>query len=146
MAYEWQRGGATVSTDPDRLDIAAIRDFLLQAYWWTDPTAEKIRRSVEHSIPFGVYAQGRQVGFCRVISDWTTYAYLCDVFVLPEARGQGHARFMLDCVMAHPELQNLRTWSLFTRDAHGLYEKVGFERGKMLDSLMVMRHVAPSAS
>ncbi len=146
MIQEWQRGDATVSTDPDRLDIEVILDFITQSRWWSDPSVEKIRRAVEHSIPFGVYVDGRQVGFARVISDWTTYAYLCDVFVLQEARGQGYARFMLDCIMAHPDLQNLRTWALFTRDAHGLYEKVGFERGKLVESLMVLRHVAPSGA
>jgi GNAT superfamily N-acetyltransferase len=72
-----------------------------------------------------------------VISDQSTFAYLADVFVVPEARGQGLARFLLECILAHPDLQQVRTWALFTRDAHGLYERVGFERGQRLDRLMI---------
>ncbi|HZC07561.1 MAG TPA: GNAT family N-acetyltransferase [Ktedonobacterales bacterium] len=146
MILEWQRGAATVSTDPDRLDLGVIHGFLTQAYWSLGVSIETIRRSIERSIPFGVYVEDRQVGFARVISDQTTFAYLCDVFIVPDARGQGLAGFMLDCILSHPELQGLRTWTLFTRDAHGLYERVGFERGKMLDRLMVRRDPAPSAS
>ncbi|HET9112007.1 MAG TPA: GNAT family N-acetyltransferase [Ktedonobacterales bacterium] len=146
MVQEWRRGDVMVSTDPDRLDMSVILDFLTQAHWWTDPSAEKIRRAIDHSIPFGVYVNGRQVGFARVISDWTTYGYLSDVFVLPEARGRGYARFMLDCIVTHQDLQHLRTWALFTSDAHGLYEKVGFERGKLVNALMILRNVPPAGA
>ncbi len=146
MIHEWQRDNVTVSTDPARLDLDVIHGFLAQAYWSVGVSADTIRRSIERSLPFGVYRERRQVGFSRVISDETTFAYLCDVFIVPEARGQGLARFMLESVLAHPELQSIRTWALFTRDAHGLYEQVGFERGKMLDRLMVRRETAPSES
>ena len=139
MIHEWQRGGATVSADAARLDLVVVHGFLTQAYWSLGVSVETVRRSIEHSIPFGVYVDHRQVGFARVISDWTTFAYLSDVFIVPEARGQGLARFLLECILSHPDLQGLRTWALFTRDAHGLYERVGFERGKMLDRLMVRR-------
>jgi GNAT superfamily N-acetyltransferase len=142
MIHEWQRGGATVNTDAARLDLAVVHGFLTQAYWSPGVSAETVRRSIEHSIPFGVYIDHRQIGFARVISDWATFAYLADVFIVPEARGQGLARFLLECILAHPDLQGLRTWALFTRDAHGLYEQVGFERGKMLDRLMVRRAAA----
>lgn len=139
MIHEWQRGDVVVSTDPNRIDLDMVHAFLATAYWSPGVSRDVVRRSIEHSIPFGVYLNTRQIGFARVISDWTTYAYLSDVFVLPEARGKGLARFLLDCILAHPELQGLRTWALFTRDAHGLYEKVGFERGKLLDRLMIRR-------
>lgn len=139
MIHEWERGSASVSTDVDRIDLATVHGFLTNAYWSPGVSAETVERSIEHSIPFGVYIDHRQVGFARVISDWTTFAYLADVFVVPEARGQGLARFLLECILAHPDLRHLRTWALFTRDAHGLYEQVGFERGKMLDRLMVRR-------
>jgi GNAT superfamily N-acetyltransferase len=142
MIHEWQRGGATVSTDAARLDLAVVHGFLTRAYWSPGVSAETVQRSIEHSIPFGVYVDHRQIGFARVISDWATFAYLADVFIVPEARGQGLARFLLECILAHPDLQGLRTWALFTRDAHGLYEQVGFERGKMLDRLMVRRAAA----
>jgi GNAT superfamily N-acetyltransferase len=142
MNYEWERGSATVSTDRDRLDLVVVHEFLTTAYWSPGVSAETVRRSAEHSIPFGVYERNRQVGFARVISDQTTFAYLADVFVVPESRGQGLARFLLECILAHPDLQQVRRWALFTRDAHGLYERVGFERGQMLDRLMIRRGTA----
>jgi GNAT superfamily N-acetyltransferase len=142
MNYEWERGSATVSTDRDRLDLVVVHEFLTTAYWSPGVSAETVRRSAEHSIPFGVYERNRQVGFARVISDQTTFAYIADVFVVPESRGQGLARFLLECILAHPDLQQVRRWALFTRDAHGLYERVGFERGQMLDRLMIRRGTA----
>jgi GNAT superfamily N-acetyltransferase len=144
MNYEWERETATVSTDRDRLDLVLVHEFLTNAYWSPGVSAEAVRRSIEHSIPFGIYRDNRQVGFARVISDQTTFAYLADVFIVPEARGQGLARFLLDCVLAHPDLQQLRRWTLFTRDAHGLYERVGFESGQMLDRLMVRQGTPPN--
>ncbi len=147
MIQEWRRDGAIVSTDPERLDLAMIHGFLTTAYWSPGVSLETVRRSIEHSIPFGIYLDNRdnrQTGFARVISDHTTFAYLADVFILSEARGQGLARFLLECILAHPELQGLRTWALFTRDAHGLYEKAGFVRGQMLDRLMVRREAPPA--
>src|SRR5215469_5567802 len=134
-------GQAPVHTGPGRLDLAVVHGFLTTAYWSPGVSLETVRRSIEYSIPFGVYVDELQVGFARVISDRTTYAYLADVFIVSAARGQGLARFLLECIEAHPELQGLRTWALFTRDAHGLYEKVGFVRGQMQDRLMVRRAV-----
>jgi GNAT superfamily N-acetyltransferase len=145
VIHEWVRGSATVSTDRDRLDLALVHEFLTKAYWSPGVSAETVRRSIEHSIPFGLYTDNHQVGFARVISDEATFAYLADVFVVPEARGQGLARFLLECILAHPDLQQLRRWALFTRDAHGLYERVGFERSQMPDRLM-LRQGPPSSS
>jgi GNAT superfamily N-acetyltransferase len=142
MIHEWQRGGAVVSTNRDRLDLVVVHGFLTMAYWSRGVSPETVRRSIEHSMPFGVYLDEQQVGFARVISDLTTFAYLSDVFVLPEARGQGLARFLMECILTHPDLRGLRMWVLFTRDAHGLYEQSGFEPGKMLDRLMVRRESA----
>ena len=144
MTHEWRLGSTLVSTDPARIDLTVVHGFLTTAYWSPGVPLETVRRSIEYSIPFGVYVDDRQVGFARVISDRATYAYLADVFIIPEARGQGLARFLLECIEAHPELQGLRTWALFTRDAHGLYEKVGFARGQMQDRLMVRRAAAPN--
>ena len=142
MIYEWERGSATVSTDRDRLDLVMVHEFLTNAYWSPGVSAETVRRSIEHSLPFGVFERNRQVGFARVISDQATFAYLADVFVVPELRGQGLARFLLECILAHPDLQQVRRWALFTRDAHGLYERAGFERGQMLDRLMIRQGAA----
>jgi GNAT superfamily N-acetyltransferase len=144
MTHEWRLGGALVSTNPARLDLAVVHGFLTTAYWSPGVSLETVRRAIEYSIPFGVYVDDRQTGFARVISDRATYAYLADVFILPEARGHGLARFLLECIEAHPDLQGLRTWALFTRDAHGLYEKVGFVRDQMQDRLMVRRPTAAS--
>jgi GNAT superfamily N-acetyltransferase len=144
MTHEWRQGRALVSTDPERLDLAVVHGFLTTAYWSPGVSLETVQRSIEYSIPFGVYVDERQVGFARVISDRATYAYLADVFTVPEARGQGLARFLLECIAAHPQLQGLRTWALFTRDAHGLYEKMGFMRGQMQDRLMVRKPEPPS--
>jgi GNAT superfamily N-acetyltransferase len=142
MIHEWERGSVTVSTDRDRLDLVIVHEFLTTAYWSPGVSAETVRRSIEHSIPFGVFERNRQIGFARVISDQTTFAYLADVFVVPESRGKGLARFLLECILAHPDLQQVRRWALFTRDAHGLYERVGFERGQMLDRLMIRQGTA----
>ncbi|PWT78272.1 MAG: GNAT family N-acetyltransferase [Chloroflexi bacterium] len=144
MIHEWERGSATVSTDRDRLDLVMVHEFLTKAYWSPGVSAETVRRCIEHSIPFGVFEHDHQVGFARVISDQATFAYLADVFVVPEARGHGLARFLLECILAHPDLQQVRTWALFTRDAHGLYERVGFERGQRLDRLMIRRGTTAS--
>ena len=122
----WQRGDLTVDTDPRRLDLALVHGFLSESYWARGRTLEEVERSVESSLSFGLYRQEAQVGFARVVSDLVSFAYLADVFVLPEERGRGLGAFLLSCVLAHPELSGVRTWMLFTRDAHGLYRRFGF--------------------
>jgi GNAT superfamily N-acetyltransferase len=131
---EWQRGEYTVSTDPARLDIDVIHAFLRRAYWAGDHLPRKIVvRAAEHSLNFGVYHDGSQVGGARVITDCATFAYVADVFVLEGHRGRGLSVWMMECVAAHPELQGLRRWMLGTRDAHTLYEKSGFTAIKQDD-------------
>jgi GNAT superfamily N-acetyltransferase len=124
---EWSREGFTVSCDPARLDHAVVADFLAGSYWAQGIPAEKARQSMQGSLCFALLAGARQVGFARVISDRATIAYLADVFVLPEYRGRGLGKWLVECVLAHPELQGLRRWLLVTRDAHGLYEGFGFK-------------------
>ena len=126
MHHEWTRDGHTVSTDPARLDRDLVHGFLTTSYWSEGIPREVVDRSIDHSLPFGLYDAARQVGFARVITDRATFAYLGDVFVLPEARGRKLGEFLVECVVTHPELQNLRRWVLLTRDAHGLYRKFGF--------------------
>ena len=127
---EWRRGEYAISTDPARLDLDVIHGFLSRSYWAEGIPRQTVERSIEHSLPFGVYqrtgAGERQVGFGRVISDRATFAYLADVFVLEELRGQGLGAWMIECMIAHPELQSLRRWALVTRDAHALYRKFGW--------------------
>jgi GNAT superfamily N-acetyltransferase len=119
--------GYEVSDDPARLDLPRIAAFLREAYWSTGVPPEVVERSIEHSLPFGLYAPGgAQAGFARVTSDRAVFAYLCDVFVLPEHRGRGLGVWLVECVLAHPELQGLRRWYLATADAHELYRRFGF--------------------
>lgn len=123
---EWHREEFTITTDPSRIDRAAAHAFLTGSYWATGVPREIVDRSIDHSIAFGLFDGGRQIGFARAISDRATFAYLADVYVLDEYRGRGLGLWLVQTVMAHPDLQGLRRWTLATRDAHGLYEKVGF--------------------
>jgi GNAT superfamily N-acetyltransferase len=119
--------GYEVSTDPDRLDIDRIHSFLSTAYWTHGIPRDVVQRAIANSLPFGLYASsGDQAGFARAITDRATYAYLADVYVEPQHRGQGLGKFLIACVLAHPELQALRRWALATADAHALYERHGF--------------------
>jgi ribosomal protein S18 acetylase RimI-like enzyme len=123
---EHQRDGFTVSTDPERLDVDAVHAFLTTAYWSEGIPRETVARALAHSLCFGLYGERRQIGLARVITDSTTFAYLCDVYVLPEYSRRGLGRWLMECVMAHPDLQGLRRFSLVTRDAHELYRPFGF--------------------
>jgi GNAT superfamily N-acetyltransferase len=127
--YEWVGpAGYVVSTDPGRLDIERIHRFLTTAYWSTGIPLGVVRRSVANSLPFGLYApDGQQVGFARVVTDKATYAYLGDVYVEADHRAHGLGKFLVSCVLAHPELQGLRRWALATADAHDLYARHGFK-------------------
>lgn len=123
---ENRRGEFLLSTNPERLDLNLIHSFLTDCYWAKGIPREVVKRSIQNSLCFGVYAQGKQVGFARVISDFATYAYIGDVFILEAFRGQGLGKWMMESIMQHPRLQGLRRWSLATRDAHGLYAQSGF--------------------
>ena len=123
---EWRRDPYSISTDRDRLDHAGIHAFLRESYWSPGIPREVVDRSIRGSLPFGVYDGPRQVGFARVITDSATYAYLADVYILPSHRGRGLARWLMEVVHSHPELQGLRRWMLVTRDAQGLYRRVGW--------------------
>ncbi|HEU5414780.1 MAG TPA: GNAT family N-acetyltransferase [Candidatus Angelobacter sp.] len=126
MHPHWVRGEFEISTDPARIDLVAVHAFLTNSYWAAGIPLETVERSIRNSLCFGIYQRNCQVGFARVITDCATFAYLGDVFLLQEHRGQGLSKWMMECIMAHPELQGLRRWSLLTRDAHGLYRQFGF--------------------
>jgi GNAT superfamily N-acetyltransferase len=128
MPEEWTRGECVVSTDPARLDVGVIYGFLRRAYWAKDIPRQVVERAIANSLNFGLYEGGRQIGFARVVTDRATFAYVADVFVLEDHRGQKLSVWLMECVAAHPELQDLRRWMLGTRDAHSLYEKTGFTR------------------
>lgn len=123
---EYRRGEFVISTDRERLILDVIHGFLTNSYWAKNIPREVVARSIEHSLCFGIYEGGTQIGFARVVSDFATVAYLGDVFVLESHRGRGLSKWLMECVMQHPALQNLRRWILLTRDAHGLYSQFGF--------------------
>lgn len=126
MIQEWRRGEYVISTDKHLLDIPGIHSFLKTSYWAEGIPFETVKKSIEHSLNFGVYTQGKQIGFARVITDYATYAYIGDVYILEYFRGQGLSKWLMCVIADHPELQDLRRWTLLTRDAHGLYRKTGF--------------------
>lgn len=122
-----EMGRFLISTDRSKLDLDAIHSFLSRSYWAEGIPRETVARSIENSLCFGVYDGARQIGFARVISDFATYAYLADVFILEPYRERGLGRELIASIMAHPDLQGLRRWSLGTRDAQGLYAQFGFK-------------------
>ena len=127
MKYERRRGAYTISTDPQRLDVELIHRYLSTAtYWATGRPREIVQRSLEHSLCFGLYHDDEQVGFARVITDYATFAWVADVFVLEAYRGQGLGTWLTEVIISHPELQGFRRWALATKDAQDLYRKFGF--------------------
>ena len=120
-----------ISTDRTRLDLAMIHDFLSNhSYWAAGIPLAVVKKSIENSLCFGVYYQGKQVGFARVVTDYATTAYVGDVFILEPYRGKGLGKRLIKTIIDHPELEGLRLWFLGTRDAHELYEKYGFKKVK----------------
>jgi GNAT superfamily N-acetyltransferase len=126
LIYEVHRENLTISTDPARLDLEAAADLLSRSYWAAGRSREAIARSFQHSLVFGIYDGARQIGLARIVSDYTTFAWLCDVFIHEDYRGQGLGKWLMETILAHPELQGLRRFLLATRDAHGLYAQYGF--------------------
>jgi GNAT superfamily N-acetyltransferase len=124
--FERTRGEYVVSADPAKMDLAAIHAYLSRAYWCAGIPRATLDRAVANSLCFAVLHGTEQVGFARVVTDSATFAYLCDVYILEEHRGRGLSKFLMECVLAHPQLQGLRRFSLATRDAHGLYRQFGF--------------------
>jgi GNAT superfamily N-acetyltransferase len=123
----YHKKGFSISTDQNLLDFDMIYRYLDQeSYWAKGIPADRLRKAIENSFCFGVYHQQQQVGFARVVTDKATFAYICDVFVLDDYRGQGLSKWLMQTIRAHPDLQGLRRWSLATADAHGLYQQFGF--------------------
>jgi GNAT superfamily N-acetyltransferase len=127
--YEVTKDNYLISTDKTKLNVDTIYNYIaFESYWAQGIPREVVERSILNSICFGLYKDHRQIGFARVVSDKATFAYLADVFVLPEHRGKGLSKWLMETIHAHPELQNLRRWWLGTKDAHGLYEQFGWTR------------------
>jgi ribosomal protein S18 acetylase RimI-like enzyme len=126
---EWTREGYVVSTDRSRLDLAAVLELLRDTHWGHALTGHLLRRAVENSVCFGLYAGAGTVGFGRVVTDLATYGYLTDMVVAPGHRHRGLGGWLTECMVAHPELQGFRRMALLTRDAEAMYSRVGFTRG-----------------
>jgi GNAT superfamily N-acetyltransferase len=122
-----QRGSYEISDDRSRIDVVAVHQFLSTCYWSLGIPISVVQRAIEGSLCFGVYQGESQVGFARVISDRATFAYLCDVYVQEQHRGNGLGQWLIETIIAHPDLQGLRRFALVTRDAQGLYAKHGFQ-------------------
>jgi len=128
MSYiEHRRGNYLVTTDPARLDKEFIHGYLTRSYWSEGISRNVVELGIANSLCFGVYEGEQQVGFARVITDYTTFAYLADVFIIESHRGRGLSKFLMECIVNDSRLQGFRRWILGTRDAHGLYAQYGFK-------------------
>ena len=136
---EQQRGQYRISTDPASLDVDLIHAYLSQSSYWAQGRSKNtVLRSIEMSLCFGVYEGAQQVGFARVVTDYATFGWLCDVFIVDSRKGKGLGKWLIGCVVAHPELRNLKLFLLATRDAHELYRQYGgFETVEMPERMMV---------
>jgi GNAT superfamily N-acetyltransferase len=127
MTEPWERGEYLITSDRSRLDVGFIHNFLAnETYWAVGRSTEVVKRSIDNSLCFGIYRRTEQVGFARVVTDFATFAWLADVFIVPEHRGHGLAKWLMEVILAHPELQGFRRWVLATKDAHSLYAQFGF--------------------
>lgn len=139
MPHSLIRDGFLASDDPSLIDAGVVHGFLREAYWCQGIPRSLVERAINNSLCFGVYTtapQTAQVGFARVITDRATFAYLADVFILPQFRARGLSKLLMSAVSSHPDLQGLRRWMLLTRDAHGLYEQFGFSPPAAPDRVM----------
>jgi GNAT superfamily N-acetyltransferase len=142
--HEWQNGEFAISTDRNRLQIDAIHKYLSEeSYWAKERTRLQTVTAIKNSLPFGVYKGKNQIGFARVVTDYATFAYLGDVFIIEEFRGKGLSKWLMETIVGHPELQGFRRWVLATRDAHALYEKFEFTALKFPERWM--EKTAPNA-
>ena len=124
--FETHREQFIISTDPARLDIDAICDFLTRAYWANTRPRERTERAIQNSLVFGVYDGDKQIGLARVVTDYSIFAYLCDVFIHEEYRAHGLGKWLIQTILGYPDLKDMRRWLLVTNDAHGLYRQFGF--------------------
>ncbi|MCB4799095.1 GNAT family N-acetyltransferase [Neotamlana laminarinivorans] len=115
-----------ISTDKNKLDVSVIHQFLSQTYWAKGRTVAQVQTTINSCLCFGVYLNNEQIGFARVATDYAVFAYIMDVFILPEYRGKGYSKKLMEAVTMHKDLQDCKVWMLKTKDAHGLYKQFGF--------------------
>jgi GNAT superfamily N-acetyltransferase len=143
-SQDWRKDGYLISTDQTLIDLKAVHAYLSRAYWCEGIPFEIVEKSARNSLCFGLYqitdsGSRTQIGFARVISDYASFAYLADVYVLEEHRGQGLSKWLMSCIMRHPDLQGLRRFLLATKGAHGLYARYGFQITETPDYFMEIK-------
>jgi len=136
MKRNFRKGKYFISTDKSKLDIKVIQDYLSDSYWAKNRKLKTTKLTIKNSLCFGLYFINSQIGFARVVTDYATFAYLADVFILEEHRGKGLSKWLMEVILNYGEVQNLRRWFLATRDAHGLYEKFGFTNLREPEKIM----------
>lgn len=129
-----------ISTDKKRIDLTFIHGYLTRSYWSKGISIDKVEKAINNSLCFSVYDDGKQVGFARVTTDYTLFAYIADLFIIEEYRGKGLSKKLMSEIVNHNELKNIRAWMLATRDAHGLYEKFGFKKIEEPEKYMVLKN------
>lgn len=146
--FEVQRGDLAVSTDKAKLNIGVIHDFISkEAYWAQGREISMVQKTIDNSLCFGIYEKENQVGFARVVTDYATFAWLCDVFIVSSHRGRGLSKMLIENIVAHPELHGLKNFLLATRDAHELYRRYGgFENLEIPQKWMARRKGSETAS
>jgi GNAT superfamily N-acetyltransferase len=125
-----------ISTEKSTLQIDMIHQFLSTTYWAKGRTIAEVKKSIEHCLCFGVYLEKKQIGFARLATDYTIFAYVMDVFILPEFRGNGYSKQLMKAINEEPSLQSCKVWMLKTSDAHKLYEQFGYSELKHPEKLM----------
>jgi GNAT superfamily N-acetyltransferase len=128
MDYTVTKDEFTISTDKNKIDMVYVHEFLSNSYWSPGVPMETVKRAMEVSLSFGVYHNDKQIGYARMITDKTNFAFMADVFIDEKFRGQGLGKWLIEAILTHPELQGLRSIMLATKDAHTLYEKFGFAK------------------
>lgn len=129
-----------ITTDNTKLDFDSIHNWITKSYWANGRTKEDMKKVMENSLNFGLFLNEKQIGFARVITDYHTFAYLCDVIIDDSHRGKGLGKMLMKEVMEYPELKIMKRWLLFTKDAHGLYEQFGFSKDDMPERTMVKKN------
>ena len=132
-----QKEDCTISSDKTKLDIETIHAFLTEAYWSKDQTIDEVKHSIDHSLCYGLYHKDTQAGFARVITDGITFAYLCDVFILPKFQGKGLGKWLVENILSDPRFDKVKRWLLLTNDAQELYRKFEFQPHPFPERVMV---------
>ena len=129
-----------ITTDNSKLDFDSIHNWITNSYWAKGRTKEEMKKVMKNSLNFGFFHNEKQIGFARVVTDYHTFAYLCDVIIDESFRGKGLGKMLMKEVFEYPELKIMKRWLLFTKDAHGLYEQFGFSKDDMPERTMVKKN------